>query len=118
MQAWKEEGRHTRRPNAVMKQKILVFLALMMVIALCGTAMAENVSVIPEVSVQLSQNRFNGPGPVDVTITVSNNSSTDMAGPCALFDPNGVRVIVNYRNTEVTVEGHTVPARDFVRLSA
>ncbi|MBR3763424.1 MAG: hypothetical protein IKK57_02600 [Clostridia bacterium] len=76
-----------------MKQKILVFLALMMVIALCGTAMAENVGAIPEVSVQLSQNRFNGPGPVDVTVAVSNNSSTDMAGPCALFDPNGVRVI-------------------------
>ncbi len=48
-----------------------------------------------------------------------------IAGHCCLAEDvyqttyaNGVRVIVNYRNTEVTVEGHTVPARDFVRLSA
>ena len=75
-----------------MKQKILVFLALLLAIALCGTAMAENVSVIPEVSVKLEQTRFNGPGPVNVTVTVSNTASVDMAGPCALYDPNGARI--------------------------
>ena len=79
------------RPNAMMKQKFLVCLtmALLLALTLFGAALAESAATIPEVNVVLSQNRFSGPGPVDVTVTVTNTAATDMPGPCALYDPTG-----------------------------
>ncbi|MBQ2952859.1 MAG: hypothetical protein IJE07_04825 [Clostridia bacterium] len=75
-----------------MKQKFLVCLTLMLlVLALCGGALAE--AAIPEVNVVLSEKRFNGPGPVDVTITVTNASAVDMPGPCALYNPDRARIV-------------------------
>ena len=75
-----------------MKQKFLVFLSLLLLFALCGSALAENVGVVPEVSVRLDQQRFNGPSSVGVTVTVTNPSTQDMAGACALYGPDGVRI--------------------------
>ena len=74
-----------------MKQRILVCLtlALLLVLGLCGTALAANV---PEVSVVLSENRFSGPQEVTVTITVANTGDTDMPGPVALYDPDGKKI--------------------------
>lgn len=64
-------------------------MALLLVLGLCGTALAANV---PEVSVVLSENRFSGPQEVGVTITVTNTGDTDMPGPVALYDPDGNRI--------------------------
>lgn len=77
-----------------MKQKFLVCLTmvLLLTLGLMGAALADNAVVVPEVQVVLSQNRFSGPGPVDVTVTVSNKAATNMPGPCALYDPDGVRI--------------------------
>jgi len=78
-----------------MKQKFLVCLTMVLLLAigLFGTALAEAGTVVPEVNVVLSQNRFTGPAPVDVTVTVSNPADIDMPGPCALYDPNGMRIM-------------------------
>lgn len=72
-----------------MKQRILVCLTLALLLAfgLCSTALAA--VNVPEVSVVLSENRFSGPKEVEVTIRVTNTASTDMPGPCALYDPDG-----------------------------
>lgn len=77
-----------------MKQKSLVSLALVLLLALglCTAALAESLIIIPEVSVVLSEKRFSGPQTVDVTVTVTNTASVDMPGPCALYDPDGVRI--------------------------
>ena len=93
LQAWKEVGRHIRRPTAFMKQRLFVCLALILVVALglCSTALAESI-IVPEVNVMVSENRFSGPQPVDVTVTVTNKADVDMPGPCALYDPAGVRI--------------------------
>ena len=74
-----------------MKQRILVCLtlALLLMLGLCGTALAANV---PEVSVVLSENRFSGPQEVTVTITVANTGDTDMPGPVALYNPDGKKI--------------------------
>ena len=46
----------------------------------------------PHVAVTLSNAIFTAPGPVDVTITVTNTSGADMPGPCALYAPDGMRI--------------------------
>ena len=76
-----------------MKQKLFVCPALVIVMALglCSAALAESI-IVPEVSVVVSENRFSGPQPVDVTVTVTNKADVDMPGPCALYDPAGVRI--------------------------
>lgn len=78
----------------MMKQKILLSLALAILLALglCTAALAENDVIVPEVKVVLSENRFSGPQSVQVTVTVTNPASVDMPGPCALYDPDGVRI--------------------------
>ncbi|MGN0794772.1 MAG: hypothetical protein ACI4MG_09920 [Aristaeellaceae bacterium] len=72
-----------------MKQRILICLSMVLVLTafLCGAALAENNQL--SVAMSLSKDRFTGPQEVTVTITVTNNSSTDMPGPVGLYDPNG-----------------------------
>jgi len=76
-----------------MKQRILVCLtvALLMVLGLCGAAMAADFDLRPEV--ELSEYRFSGPKEITVTITIRNASDKDMPGPMALYDPNGKQIV-------------------------
>lgn len=72
-----------------------VMILLMAFVSLFLPVMAEEAAeaaVIPEVVVTLSQNSFDAPGPVEVDIVVKNTSGRDMSGPCALYDPSGVRI--------------------------
>ena len=69
-------------------KRIFCIIALSLMLVTAASAAAP--SAIPEVAVALSQTSFSAPGPVDVTITVT--APQDMPGPCALYDPDGVRI--------------------------
>ncbi len=86
---WKEEGRPNGSPICTMKQRILVFATLLVLLAavFCGVATAAEDPIV--VRMDLSSNRFSGPGEVTVTIQVTNTGDTDMTRPLALYDPNG-----------------------------
>ncbi len=73
-----------------MKKAIIILFALLML--LCCPALAESTDAMPRVEATLSQSRFTGPGPVNVSITVSNVSDADTPGPCALYAPDGARI--------------------------
>lgn len=69
---------------------LMLFAVLLSLLSVC--ALAETAVVAPQVEVALSQSCFTAPGPVEVTITVTNASGADMPGPCALYDPDGLRI--------------------------
>lgn len=73
------------------KTRILILFAILLsLLGVC--ALAETAVTAPQVQAVLSQSSFTAPGPVDVTITVTNASGADMTGPCALYDPDGLRI--------------------------
>lgn len=77
-----------------MKTRILTVLLAMLAL-LYAPALAEDSVLLPRVEAQLNETRLTAPGSVEVTITVTNSSGTDMPGPCALYDPNG-RLIAGF----------------------
>lgn len=74
-----------------MKIRILTVLLAMLAL-LNAPALAEDSVHLPRVEAQLSETRLTAPGPVEVTVTVTNNSGTAMPGSCALYDPDGRRI--------------------------
>lgn len=71
----------------MMKRKVLLLcLALAAMLALAGFAMAEAGDPIVT-SMELTPNKLTGPGPVNVTITISNSGDTDLTEPVVLYDP-------------------------------
>lgn len=89
MRRWHAEGRKGG-PSArtyMMKRKLSVLLlALAAMLLLAGVAMAAEDDPIVT-SIEISPAKLTGPGPVSVTITVSNSGSTDMQDPVVLYDP-------------------------------
>ena len=75
------------------KNLVLVLaLAMLLVLFAAGTAMADNVSDPVKISMELSNNKFSGPGPVTVSITLSNVGDGDLPGPITLYYPSGKKV--------------------------
>lgn len=89
MRRWHAEGRKGG-PSArtyMMKRKLSVLLlTLVAMLLLAGVAMAAEDDPIVT-SIEISPAKLTGPGPVSVTITVSNSGSTDMQDPVVLYDP-------------------------------
>lgn len=81
----REEGRLCR--PRYMRKWIGIFLCLAtaVLLLLCGAAAAETDPIVCEM--ELSPNKLTGPGPVNVTITISNSGSEDMKDPVVLYDP-------------------------------
>lgn len=70
----------------MMKRKGLIcFLVLAVCMLLAGFAAAETDPIVT--SMELSPNKLVGPGPVSVTITISNSGDTDLQDPVVLYDP-------------------------------
>jgi len=71
----------------MMKRKVLLLcLALAAMLALAGFAVAEAGDPIVT-SMELTPNKLTGPGPVNVTITISNSGDADFTEPVVLYDP-------------------------------
>ncbi len=75
-----------------MKQRILVCLmaALLLVLGLLGSAMAEGADSAPVVNATVDPERFYSPGPTQVTVTIQNTS--DVEKYVALYGPTGHRI--------------------------
>lgn len=75
----------------MMKHKLSVLLlALAAMLLLAGVAMAEDDPIVT--SIEISPAKLTGPGPVSVTITVSNSGNTDLQDPVVLYDPAAQKV--------------------------
>lgn len=71
----------------MMKRKGLILcLVLTALVLLAGFAVAETGDPIVT-SMELTPGKLTGPGPVDVTITISNSGDTDLKDPVVLYDP-------------------------------
>lgn len=71
----------------MMKRKLSVLLlALAAMLLLAGVAMAAEDDPIVT-SIEITPTKLTGPGPISVTITVSNSGSTDMQDSVVLYDP-------------------------------
>ena len=68
---------------------ILAVALLVLGLAATGYAATEDNLTI---SMQLSKKEFAEPGPVTVSITITNAGESDMPGPVTLWDPNGKQV--------------------------
>ena len=81
-----------RPPETVMKQRILVCLmaALLLVLGLLGSAMAEGADSAPVVNATVNPDRFYSPGPTQVTVTIQNTA--DVEKYVALYGPTGHRI--------------------------
>lgn len=77
-----------RRPVYMMKRKVLILcLVLAALLAAVGCAAAESTDPIV-CEMELNPDRLTGPGPINVTITISNSSDEDMRDPVLLYDPS------------------------------
>ena len=77
----------------VMSRKCLfLVLTLVLVLFAAGAALADNVSDPVKISMELSNNKFSGPGPVTVSVTLSNVGDGDLPGPITLYYPSGKKV--------------------------
>ena len=79
-----------------MNKKIATLLLVLLVCLLTAVSLAQE-SVTPVYSIEVSPSRLAEPGPVTVTITVSNPTGTDMTTPVTLFDPVA-KVIEDFGN--------------------
>ena len=71
---------------------LFLVLTLVLVLLAAGVALADNVSDPVKISMELSNNKFSGPGPVTVSVTLSNVGDGDLPGPITLYYPSGKRV--------------------------
>ncbi len=87
-----------------MRKRIGIFLCLVAVamVSLVSLAAAETDPIVCEM--ELSPNKLTGPGPVNVTITISNSGSEDMKDPLVLYDPAGQIVSDFGTNGAVTLK--------------
>ncbi len=69
-----------------MKRKLFVMMLLSAaLLALAGFAMAETDPIV--CGMEVNPQKLAAPGPVDVTITISNSGDTDMKDPVTLYNP-------------------------------
>ncbi len=74
------------RPRAIMKRKLLVSMLLIaLLLALACVASAETDPIV--CSMEVSPSTLTAPGPVTVTINISNSGNTDMKDPVVLYNP-------------------------------
>ena len=75
-----------------MKQRILVCLmaALLLVLGLLGSAMAEGADSAPVVNATVDPERFHSPGTTQVTVTIQNTADEEKR--VALYGPTGHRI--------------------------
>ena len=79
------------RTDMKRKLALLILLAALLALGLIVSASAaieDNLTI----SMQLSKKEFSEPGPVTVSITITNAGESDMPGPVTLWDPNGKQV--------------------------
>ncbi len=96
-------GRAYSRPRDIMKRKSLVLVllvtALLLMVSVAG---AETDPIV--CSVEVTPAKLAAPGPVDVTINISNSGETDMKDPVVLYDPVGQVVTDFGTNGAVTLK--------------
>lgn len=87
-----------------MRKRIGIFLCLVaaVLVSLVSLAAAETDPIVCEM--ELSPNKLTAPGPVNVTITISNSGSEDMKDPIVLYDPAGQIVSDFGTNGAVTLK--------------
>lgn len=68
---------------------LILCLAALMLICCCAVCSAESETGPLKISMDMSNNRFTGPGDVTITIKVTNTAETDMPGPVTLYYPDG-----------------------------
>lgn len=74
------------RPRAIMKRKALVSMLLMALLsAWTCFALAETDPIV--CTMEVSPQNLTAPGPVNITISISNSGDTDMKDPVILYNP-------------------------------
>lgn len=82
------EGRKgaVQRPPAIMKRKLLVCMLIAATLsALACLALAEVDPIV--CNMEVTPQNLTGPGPVSITISISNSGDTDMKDPVILYNP-------------------------------
>lgn len=87
-----EEGGGSEMLRHAMRRKILFLVLTLVLVLLAGLAVADAVSDPVKISMELSKNKFTEPGPVTVSITLSNVGEGDLPGPITLYYPSGKKV--------------------------
>lgn len=75
-----------------MRRKCLFLVLALMLVLLAGVALADSLTDPVKISMELSKNKFTEPGPVTVSITLSNVGEGDLPGPITLYYPSGKKV--------------------------
>lgn len=75
-----------------MRRKCLFLVLALLLVLLAGAALADSLSDPVKISMELSKNKFTEPGPVTVSITLSNVGEGDLPGPITLYYPSGKKV--------------------------
>jgi len=90
-------GRTLCRPTYMMKRKgFILCLVLAVFVLLWGVAAAETSDPIVT-SMELTPSKLTAPGPVSVSITISNSGDTDLTEPVVLYDP-AAQIVSDFGN--------------------
>ena len=85
-------GRAFKVPKNIMKRKLFIFTLLVAALwLLVGVASATETDPIV-CNMEISPAGLSAPGPVTVTINISNSGDTDMKDPVVLYNPSGLMV--------------------------